>query len=235
MQYGSRHDRHELATRNLSNRSPSRISRVTPSWVSAQALVHSSQRVHFSRSSTSRLWAFISPWPRNSPSGIVLDRACGSRRSRCRRSIARSTSCSRDGRGTRSTMSRKSSAVIRTRSTWSRAEQVAVRTPARGQRRGSRGCRPAGRSRRSSRRGRRSSGHARRRAALRHLHEADRGPGRRRRPGRPGGRSSRRACSGSSCTRSRRKSTSCSNCASSARRPAKIGTLRRWLSMARRR
>ncbi len=31
MQYGSRHDRHELATRNLSNRSPSRIRRVTPS------------------------------------------------------------------------------------------------------------------------------------------------------------------------------------------------------------
>ena len=30
MQYGSRHDRHELATRNLSNRRPSRISRVTP-------------------------------------------------------------------------------------------------------------------------------------------------------------------------------------------------------------
>ena len=73
MQYGSRHDRHELATRNLSNRSPSRISRVTPSWVSAQALVHSSHRVHFSRSRTSRLWAFISPWPRKSASGQVLD------------------------------------------------------------------------------------------------------------------------------------------------------------------
>ena len=92
MQYGSRHERHELATRNLSNRRPSRISRVTPWWVSAQALVHSSQRVHFSRSSTSRLWAFISPWSRKrlerlfldlpDASLVVLPGACAPRRSR---------------------------------------------------------------------------------------------------------------------------------------------------------
>src|SRR5205085_11874976 len=69
MQYGSRQLRHELATRNLSNRSPSRIKRVTPSWASEHALVHSSQRVHFSRSSTSKLLALKSPWLRNSPRG----------------------------------------------------------------------------------------------------------------------------------------------------------------------
>ena len=87
MQYGSRHDRHELATRNLSNRSPSRISRVTPSCVSAQALVHSSHRVHFSRSSTSRLWAFISPCPRNAPSE-PCSTALSVSRSRCSACIA---------------------------------------------------------------------------------------------------------------------------------------------------
>ena len=73
MQYGSRHERHELATRNWSNRRPSRISRVTPWCVSAQALVHSSQRVHFSRSSTSRLWASISPWSRNDAERRLAD------------------------------------------------------------------------------------------------------------------------------------------------------------------
>ncbi len=40
MHSGSRHERHDVATRYLSKRSPSRTSRVTPSCASAQARTH---------------------------------------------------------------------------------------------------------------------------------------------------------------------------------------------------
>src|SRR5512132_783539 len=40
MHSGSRHDRHEVATRYLSKRNPSRTRRVTPSWASAHAFTH---------------------------------------------------------------------------------------------------------------------------------------------------------------------------------------------------
>ena len=72
MHSGSRHWRQEVATRYLSKRSPSRISRVTPSCASAQARTHASQRVHFSRSSISRLCASIKPCARKLSSGTLL-------------------------------------------------------------------------------------------------------------------------------------------------------------------
>jgi hypothetical protein len=59
MQYGVWHDRHDVATKYWPNRGPSRKSRLCPSpCESAHALVHSSQRVQRSRSSTSIRW----PW-----------------------------------------------------------------------------------------------------------------------------------------------------------------------------
>ena len=66
MHSGSRHWRQDVATRKFSKRSPSRTRRVTPSCESAQAVTQASQRVHFSRSRTSRLCASINPCARKS-------------------------------------------------------------------------------------------------------------------------------------------------------------------------
>src|SRR5262249_8417238 len=74
MHSGSRHDRQDVVTRYLSYRSPSRMSRVTPSWASAQARTQASHRTQRSRSIRRRFCASMSPWRRNSSSGTSRSR-----------------------------------------------------------------------------------------------------------------------------------------------------------------
>ncbi len=128
MQSGSRQERQEVATRYLSKRSPSRTRRVTPSCASAQARTHSSQRVHFSRSRTSRLCASISPWSRKSSRATRAEASAAAWR-RSPAAGARRRPAGVWMSGNSRSIAWKSSAAIRTTSTWSSAVQVAVRTP----------------------------------------------------------------------------------------------------------
>lgn len=126
-QYGSVQERQLVATKKFSNRNPSRTNRVSPPCASAQALVHSSHRVHDSRSNTNRLWALYKPWLTKLDLPVL-------------NSLSRSESFSRRNRARSINLFLKSgfaSAIflswellIRTSSTWSSAVQVDVRTPA---------------------------------------------------------------------------------------------------------